>query len=101
MKFKVLLISEAKEDFKKLDGSQKKHILKKLIQLETNPFIGESLGNKAGMDLTGYFKLYAYKKKIRIVYEIKESSLIIRIISIGKRENFTVYIQAFLRRNIK
>ncbi|MCL5986780.1 MAG: type II toxin-antitoxin system RelE/ParE family toxin [Actinobacteria bacterium] len=98
MKFKILLIPEAEEDFKKLDGSLKKHVLKKLLQLKTNPFLGEALGNKAGMDLTGYYKLYVFKKKIRIVYELKEATLIIRIISIGKRENFTAYLKAYLRK---
>ena len=99
MKFKVFLIPEAEEDFRNLDGSLKKLVLKKLLQLETNPFIGEALGNKAGMDLTGYYKLYVFKKKTRIVYEIKEDILIVSIISIGKRENFSVYLQAYLRRN--
>ena len=100
MKFKVFLIPEAEEDFKNLDGSLKKLVLKKLIQLETNPFIGEALGNKARMDLTGYYKLYVFKKKIRIVYEIKEDILMVSIISIGKRENFSVYLQTYLRRNL-
>ena len=101
MRFAVLLIQEAKKDFEKLDGSLKKQILKKLILLETNPFLGKSLGNRAGIDLTGYYKLYIYKKKIRIVYEIKDKALIIRVISIGKREDFTVYLQALLRRGKK
>jgi len=86
------------KDFEKLDVSIKKQILKKLILLETTPFLGKPLGNRAGMDLIGYYKLYAYKRKIRIIYEIKDESLIIRVVSIGKREDFTVYLQAFLRR---
>ena len=98
MKFTVLLIQEAKKDFEKLDSSIKKQILKKLILLETNPFLGKPLGNRAGMDLIGYYKLYAYKRKIRIIYEIQDEALIIRVISIGKREDFTVYLQAFLRK---
>ena len=97
MRFNVLLIQEAKKDFEKLDGSIKKQILKKLILLETNPFLGKPLGNRAGIDLTGYYKLYAYKKRIRIVYEIRNEALIIMVISIGKREDFTVYLQALLR----
>ncbi len=98
MRFTVLLIQEAKKDFEKLDSSIKKQILKKLILLETNPFLGKPLGNRAGMDLIGYYKLYVYKRKIRIIYEIQDEALIIRVISIGKREDFTVYLQAFLRK---
>jgi mRNA interferase RelE/StbE len=98
MKFKIQLIPGAEQDFKKLDGNVKKLVLKKLIQLESNPLLGEALGNKAGMDLTGYYKIYILKKKIRIIYEIKDEILIVRVISIGKRENFSVYIQSYLRR---
>ena len=98
MKFKIQLIPEAEQDFYKLDGSVKKLVLKKLIRLESNPLLGEALGNKAGMDLTGYYRIYIQKKKIRIIYEIKEEILIIRVISIGKRENFSAYIQSYLRR---
>jgi len=38
------------------------------------------LGNKAGMDLTGFYKIYILKNKIRVVYEIKENILVIRVI---------------------
>ena len=87
MKFDVLLTSESKKDFDSLDGSIKKQVLKKLILLETNPFIGKPLGNKSGIDLTGYYKLYVFKKKIRIIYKIIDRKLIISIISIGKRSD--------------
>jgi len=44
-----------------LDGSVKKRVLKQLIKLEKNPDCGDALGNKAGINLEGYFKLYAEK----------------------------------------
>lgn len=66
------LIPEAREDFDRLDGSVKKIVLKQLIKLEQNPEYGNPLGNKAGINLEGYFKLYADKKRIRIIYEVKE-----------------------------
>jgi len=97
MKFDVILTGESKKDFDKLDGSIKKYVLKKLILLETNPFLGKPLGNKAGIDLTGYYKLYVFKKKIRIIYKIIDQKLIITIISIGKRENLAAYYLAYLR----
>jgi len=97
MKFDVRLTDESKKDFDRLDGSIKKHVLKKLILLETNPFLGKPLGNKAGIDLTGYYKLYVFKKKIRIIYKIIDQKLIITIISIGKRENLAAYYLAYLR----
>ena len=93
--WKVELIPEAQTDFNRLDGSVKKRILKQLVKLEQNPKYGDPLGNKAGINLEGYFKLYADKKRIRIIYE--EIDHIIKIIAIDKRENMEVYRIALKR----
>ena len=69
--------------------------MKQLIKLEQNPEYGNPLGNKAGINLEGYFKLYADKKRIRIIYEVNVN--IIKIIAIDKREDMEVYRQAFIR----
>jgi len=97
MKFKVILTQESKKDFDRLDGSIKKIVLKKMIQLESNPFLGKPLGNKAGIDLTGYYKLYA-AGKIRIVYQVFKQELMISVISIGKREDLAAYYLAYFRK---
>jgi len=93
--WKVELIPEAHADFNGLDGSVKKQVLKQLVKLEKNPKYGVPLGNKAGMNLEGYFKLYAVKRQIRIVYH--ESGQIIKIIAIDKREDLEVYRIAWKR----
>jgi len=93
--WKVELIPEAQADFNRLDGSVKKLILKQLVKLEQNPKYGDPLGNKAGINLEGYFKLYADKKRIRIIYE--EIDHIIKIIAIDKREDMEVYRIALKR----
>lgn len=93
--WKIELISEARKDFERLDGSVKKIVLKQLIKLEQNPEYGNPLGNKAGINLEGYFKLYADKKRIRIIYEVIDH--VIKIIAIDKREDMEVYRQAFKR----
>ena len=87
--WEIKLTEDAKKDFKSLDGRQKKLILKQFIKLETNPFYGKPLGCKMGLDLTGYYKLYADKKKTRIIYSIKEN--IIKVIAVDKRGDFEVY----------
>lgn len=66
--WKVELIPKACEDFKSLDGSVKKYVLKQLVRLEQNPGYGMAFGNKAGINSEGYFKLYAMQKKVRIIY---------------------------------
>jgi len=93
--WKVELIAEAQADFNSLDGSVRKRVLKQLVKLEQNPKFGDPLGNKAGINLEGYFKLYADKKRIRIIYE--EIDHIIKIIAIDKREDMEVYRIALKR----
>ena len=87
--WKVELIAEAQADFNRLDGSVKKRVLKQLVKLEQNPKYGDPLGNKAGINLEGYFKLYADKRRIRIIYE--KIDHIIKIIqsTSGKTWRFT------------
>jgi mRNA interferase RelE/StbE len=93
--WKVELVPEAKDDFGSLDGSVKKRVLKQLVKLEQNPKYGDPLGNKAGINLEGYFKLYADKKRIRIIYEVIGD--VIKIVAIDKRENMEVYRIALKR----
>ncbi len=95
--YKILFHPEARKEFNKLDGSIRKVVLKQIAKLKDNPALGEKLGHKAGLDLTGYRKMYAYKKKIRIVYRIHEGKLLIFIVAVGKREDMSVYQSAFER----
>lgn len=97
MKYRVRFIPSAQKDFDKLDGRRKILVAKQLIKLEDNPFAGKQLGNKAGIDLTGYYKLYADKKKIRIVYSVVEEKIIVKIIAIGERDELAVYKQVARR----
>ena len=91
MRYSVTLTADAAKDFRRLDGSLKQPVAKQLTKLETSPLLGEHLGNKTGLDLTGYYKLYAAKKGIRIVYRIIEQEVIVEIVAIGKREELAVY----------
>jgi mRNA interferase RelE/StbE len=93
--WKVELTPEAQADFNRLEGSVRKQVLKQLVKLELNPRYGNPLGNKAGINLEGYFKLYADKKRIRIIYEEIEN--IIKVIAIDKREDLEVYQVALKR----
>ena len=81
----------ALQEFCELDGSIKKLVKKQLEKLKVSPFLGEELGNKNGNDLSGYRKMYACKKLIRIVYSVVENVLLVNIIAIGKREDMEVY----------
>jgi mRNA interferase RelE/StbE len=90
--FQVELHPEAVRDFDALDGSIQKEVAKKIDALSENPFLGKPIGNKLGMDLTGFFKLYAAGKKYRIIYRLLKDRLeVVEIIGIGKREKEKIY----------
>ena len=84
--------ADAEKDFNDLDGSLKKEASKKITALSENPLLGKPLGNKSGMNLTGFYKLYLAKKKYRIVYRIVKGNIeIVEIIGIGKRDKEEIY----------
>ncbi|HOE07792.1 MAG TPA: type II toxin-antitoxin system RelE/ParE family toxin [Treponemataceae bacterium] len=93
MDYKILFIPDAVKDYKELDGSIKKSVDKKIEELKTNPFLGDKLGNKFNIDLTGFYKIYAHAKKYRIVYRIiaPEKIEILEVWGIGKREKEEIY----------
>jgi mRNA interferase RelE/StbE len=91
LRYKVVLTADAANDFRNLDGSVKKQVARQLTKLEESPHLGQPLGNRAGFDLTGYYKLYAANNAIRIVYRIVEDEVIVEIVGIGRRADFEVY----------
>lgn len=93
MAYQVSLIPQAVKDYRLLDGSVKKLVNKKIDELSENPFLGEQLGNKFNIDLTGFRKTYVNKKKHRIVYRIitPEAIEIVEIWGISKRDKNEIY----------
>ncbi|HOZ61432.1 MAG TPA: type II toxin-antitoxin system RelE/ParE family toxin [Smithellaceae bacterium] len=92
MNYAIEFIPEAAADYKSLDGSVKKKVNKKLEELSKNPFLGEYLGNKFNIDLTGFYKLYVDNKKIRVVYRLLGEEIeIIEVWGIGKRDKEEIY----------
>lgn len=91
MRYKVVFTEDASADFRVLDGSIKKLVATQLKKLEASPHLGQPLGNMRGFDLTGYYKLYAVRKSIRVVYRIVKNEVVVEVVGIGKREDFEVY----------
>ena len=88
----IQFIPEAAKDYKALDGNIKTLVNDKIEKLKENPFLGEELGNKNNINLTGYYKIYIDKKRYRIVYRIVKNEIeIIEIWGIGKRDKMKVY----------
>lgn len=93
MGYRIELLPDAVADYDALDGSVRKDVNTKIDELGTNPFLGQRLGKKFNIDLTGFYKIYAHGKKYRIVYRLlgQESVEIVEIWGIGKREKEEIY----------
>lgn len=97
--FDIVFIEDAKEDYRKLDGSQKKFVDVALakIRFRADEF-GDELTKKSDSNLIGCRKIKFKKVGIRIVYRIVgDQAEIAEIISIGKRGNNEVYKNAAKR----
>lgn len=97
MIYKVLLHPDAAKEVARLDNRATLLVLKQIKKLSITPGLGSELGNRHGINLSGYRKLYADKKKIRIVYKIVDEKVLVQIIAIGKREGMEVYQKAATR----
>jgi mRNA interferase RelE/StbE len=92
MPYKIEFLPDPAIDFVNLSGSLQKHAAEKIDSLSSNPFLGRPHGNKLGIDLTGFYKLYFAKKKYRVVYRlIGEHIEVIEIVGIGKRDKEEIY----------
>jgi mRNA interferase RelE/StbE len=97
MSYNLAFHKDAAEELKNLDGRERIAVLKQLKKIKENPKLGDDLGNKAGIDLTGYKKIYADNKRIRIVYKVISDRVLVYVIAIGKRENMEVYRESIKR----
>ena len=97
MPYEIVLKEEADEELAKLSNRERLLVFKQLKKISDSPGLGQLLGNRAGYDLSGCRKMYADKKKIRIVYMLKEEQIIIEIIAIGKKDEMQVYKDASKR----
>jgi len=99
MSYKIVLKEEADSELCNLSNREKLLVFKQLKKISASPELGQLLGHKAGYDLSGCRKMYADKKRIRIVYTIVEEQIVVEIIAIGKRDELEVYKLANERLN--
>ncbi len=99
MIYKIVLKIEADEELAKLSARERVLVFKQFKKISVSPELGKSLGNKAGYDLSGCRKMYADKKRIRLVYRLLDDQIVIEVIAIGKRDDMEVYKSASERLN--
>jgi mRNA interferase RelE/StbE len=97
MTYKIIIHPEAAKEIAALDHRVRLLVFKQIKQLSQMPGLGAQLGNKMGMNLSGFRKVYVDKKRIRIVYKIFEELILVQIIAVGKREGMQVYEKAAKR----
>ena len=95
--YSLKLHDKVYDDLKVLDNTLVIKVFKKLKQIQQSPQIGENLGNKNGMNLSGFKKVYIDKKRVRIVFEVQDDILTVYTIDIGQRDDMEVYKKAFDR----
>ncbi len=94
MTYDIVLKIEADKELSELSSRERILVFKQFKKISSSPELGKLLGNKAGYDLSGCRKMYADKKRIRIVYTILENQIVIEVIAIGKRDELEVYKNA-------
>lgn len=95
--YSLKLHDKVYDDLKVLDNTLVIKVFKKLKQIQQSPQIGENLGNKNGMNLNGFKKVYIDKKRVRIVFEVQDDILTVYTIAVGQRDDMEVYKKAFDR----
>ena len=97
MNYKLSFIKEAIQDYKALDGSQRKVVDKALL---INPLpnteggYGKPLSNLSDSKLAGLMKIKLKSSGLRIVYKLEKSDDEVLVIIIGARAESKVYKDA-------
>ncbi|QDF29505.1 type II toxin-antitoxin system RelE family toxin [Halarcobacter anaerophilus] len=87
MTYKLKFTKESLKDWNKLDSTVKEQFKKNLKQRLENPKVPKD-------KLSGYENVYKIKLRsagYRLAYEVKDKEIVILVLSVGKRENNSIY----------
>lgn len=86
----ISLVPSAAKDCLSLDNSVRIDVRKAFEKLKVDPrAYGEPLGNKAGIDLFGFFSIRA-GKRIRLICSIEDDGMVVvRVIGSERRSRLT------------
>ena len=99
MTWKIEYIREALKDLQKLDGYNRKLVLKAIEKTAMRPLpppegVGKPLGNHAAANLSGYYKIKLRDLGYRVVYRLIREGKIMKIIIISVRDDEAVCREA-------
>ncbi len=90
MSYELAFHPQALREWKKLDGTLKTQLKKKLIERLQNPHVpADRLAGHASR-----YKIKLRQSGYRLVYEVRDQQLIVLVLAIGKRERGQIYQQA-------
>ncbi|MDA3787959.1 MAG: type II toxin-antitoxin system RelE/ParE family toxin [Desulfobacula sp.] len=93
MSYSLKFKKEALKEWRKLDDGLRNQFKRKLEERLQNPHVQTSrLSGKSNR-----FKIKLRNAGYRLVYEVRDSELVVVIIAVGKREANTVYKRASTR----
>ncbi len=91
----MIVSEEFSKEFYKLPPNVQQIAKKRLKMLEENPFKGEPLK----YELLGFYSLHFEGNRYRMIYTIKEDTIEVLALSIGKRvDNFYKKVQELIER---
>ncbi|MDY6455996.1 type II toxin-antitoxin system RelE family toxin [Acinetobacter faecalis] len=91
MTYKLLRHKEFTAEWEKLPSVIREHFKKKLAKIIKQLHVPKSLlrGN-----LAGCYKIKLLKAGFRLVYQVRDDQVIILLVTVGKREDNVVYVEA-------
>ena len=94
MTYELGFVEAALKEWRKLDANTRNQFKKKLAERLVNPRVPSS-------KLSGSRDRYKIKLRgvgYRLVYEVKDSEILVVVVAVGKRERGSVYAKAEKRR---
>jgi mRNA interferase RelE/StbE len=93
MRFKLGFLADAFKEWQKLDSTTRAQFKAKLTERLDNPCV-------AAAKMSGHHARYKIKllsAGYRLVYEVRDTELVVVVIAVGKRERNAVYLAAAKR----
>lgn len=103
MNWNLEFLPEARKDLRKLDGSQRQHVIKAIDKTLQNPLprseggYGIELGHKGGINLTNCLEIKLRGEGLRVIYKLIHTETEMLVIIVGIREDEKVYDDAHER----
>jgi len=88
---RVTLRDVAAKDFRALTEETQRQARRQLEKLAHHPELGDELGHRMGINLTGYRALHFARNRYRIVYRWIPGQDKVEVWGIGKREAGAIY----------